>query len=710
MSTSSASVRRIAAAVAAACALALCLAMTGVSAHAAGLTISGADFLYSWAGGSQADEDTTGDTVDVLSVSGAQGDTVFFKVTKGDATIADHMAYTLGSEGQTGEGDFAGLASLKFAGGLDTGATYAVSVYADREETSLLYTGSMRAVFAQIDGIDQPVAIGFRTTSAGESRAFAVPQTISLKQGDASVTYQLATDTDQPISEDPYTYYYAPVDDASTYTATISYVDENGKPITTDTYDSIPVSENRTVEIKQFVSSDDGANYYRCLDWSPTVTFSASGTRSLVVSCKQVDASYASQQGFHVAVINYVYVDADGNQKLITSDKVTVANTTYYKVPDVINLGQGERKNIEDTEESKKYGYVATYRLSGDQDSRLGTDHYLVLQPSDSSNDVTVNYAYDETGPVEWTVQCVYKDPQSGKSIILNDDESPQEVERTIGAYKEYEAHDIPKDGTTYVPADGYKTYKYVYGSDETPLTTTIYYVPSGKKPNVQDYTVTINYADYATKKVITSKQVTISLSHGDYALETDDQFSLGGVTYVRLAGQEQPLRHSFYAGPATYTVWYRDINNVADRNVRVTRVNVVYLPGTNAAATTNGTAGGTATTGAVGTGTGAAAGTTATTAIPTTDNGLAAVGDGTTSTLVGGDGTDLNTERITDEQTPLASGAPDSTQSAGLGVAQGVGIGAAAAAACLLILFLVRRRRNQGDQDQTSSSGTEGR
>lgn len=694
MSTSSASVRRIAAAVAAACALALCLALMGVPAHAAaGLTISGADFLYSWAGGSQADDDTTGETVDVLSVSGAQGDTVFFKVTKGDATIADHMAYTLGSEGQTGEGDFAGLASLKFAGGLDTGATYTVSVYADREETSLLYSGTLQAVFAQIDGFDQPIAIGTRTTAEGESRSFAAPQTITLPSNGA--TYQLATD---PLtSTDPYTYHYVPVDDATTYTATISYVDENGNPITTDTYDSIPVSEDRTVEIKQFVSSDDGANYYRSLDWSPTVTFSASGTRSLMVSCKQVDASYASQQGFHTTTINYV--DESGTP--LFSDRVTVATPTYYGVPASFYTPADDGSVV-----------VGHNLASSGQDSRL-QDGVLTLSPSDTAegtDTVTVRYTTNTTDPVYWTVTCVYRDPQTGKDLVLNGDEEPIKVERTAGKAKEYTARAfIIKDGTTYVPADVNKTYKYTYGSGEMPQTT-IYYVPEGTKPDTGDYTVTINYADYATKKVITSKQVTISLSHGDYALETDDQFSLGGVTYVRLAGQEQPLRHSFYAGPATYTVWCRDINNVADRNVRVTRVNVVYLPGTNAAATTNGTAGGTATTGAAGTGTGAAAGTTATTAIPTTDNGLAAVGDGTTSTLVGGDGTDLNTERITDEQTPLASGASDSTQSAGLGVAQGVGIGAAAAAACLLILFLVRRRRDQGDQDQTSSSGTEGR
>lgn len=140
--------------------------------------ISGATHYFDLAGGEDSqstvtDEDpqsTVADVVDVLDVSGAQGETVFIKVTKGDGVIADRMARPLDElSGQTGEDTIAGVVTMDFKGGLDTKATYGVTVYGDLQETQQLFEGTIYPVFASVDGLESPIPIGTQTVAGGET-------------------------------------------------------------------------------------------------------------------------------------------------------------------------------------------------------------------------------------------------------------------------------------------------------------------------------------------------------------------------------------------------------------------------------------------------------------------------------------------------------------------------------------------------------------
>ena len=186
---------------------------------------------------------------------------------------------------------------------------------------------------------------------------------------------------------------------------------------------------------------------------------------------------------------------------------------------------------------------------------------------------------------------------------------------------------------------------------------------------------------------------------------------SQGGVTYVRLAGQEKPLRHTYYSRQRTYIVWCRNINDTSISHVTINRLLPIYREGQ----ATNGTGNQTSANGQAGDqgqaandqnaqGGQAGQNATTTTGLPTNQN-LSTVGDGTTNTIVGDNGTDLNTERIEDNTTPLAA-ASGSTENSGLSQNQKLGIGiAAAAVAAALIAFLVIRKKKQATADASSDT-----
>lgn len=689
--------RRLLTLVGLACAMALSLVVGGRVALAASTPkVTGANFYYANAA---ADADAGTDAVDVLNVEGSLDQTIYFEVTKGDQVIASHLAYNPDGSNQTGQGDFAGVVTMNFAGGFDTSATYTVKAYADRAETQQVFSGTISAVFAQVEG-QEPFAIGVQTVADGEASTFAAPD--ALEQGGI----QYARQGQDPVSQSPLTYAYKASEDPAdaTFTGTVTYVDQAGNQISQDTYEGIGAN-GRTVDVPNVVSKD-GSAFYRTLAWGDQkVTFTAQGAHEVVVTCVQIDPKYAEGQNLHFYTAYINLVGSDG--QVLGQDKLTVTGDTTYTVPQYLyRTVSGEGSSV-----------VTSYQLASDQSDSHVNDSVISLKTDEKSNgdavNITVTYDKNDAGQVPWLVQCVYNDPNdtdaSGAPKTLVLDSKTQLVDQTPGASATYTAQEkIERNGVTYVPAYDTRDYSYTFGSGDDPVTT-IYYVPEGQKAQTPNYTVTVNYVDYATKRVITSKTINVQFSHGDYAIDSEAQFSLGGVTYVRLAGQEEPLRHTYYGRQRTYTVWYRDINDTSISHVAINRLRVIYREvqggngeGAQANANGNGQAGdqGQATNGQ-----NAQGGQNATaTGLPTNQN-LSTVGDGTTNTIVGDNGTDLNAERIEDNSTPLAASA-GSTEATGLSQNQKLGIGiAAAAVAAALIAFMVIRKKKQATAEAGSDT-----
>jgi hypothetical protein len=105
-----------------------------------------------------------------------------------------------------------------------------------------------------------------------------------------------------------------------------------------------------------------------------------------------------------------------------------------------------------------------------------------------------------------------------------------------------------------------------------------IYYVPEGYVAP-EPYEVSVKYINIATNETIDTATYTASPSmRSDLEIETPESFSKGGVEWIRLAGQDEALRHSFYSGAREYAIYYRDANDNLHKDTIIRTVRVVYI------------------------------------------------------------------------------------------------------------------------------------
>lgn len=151
-------------------------------------------------------------------------------------------------------------------------------------------------------------------------------------------------------------------------------------------------------------------------------------------------------------------------------------------------------------------------------------------------------------------------------------------------------------DGTPYVPWSGNTepiTYIWADLAQGIDLLQYVYYVPQGYTPEAT-YDVTVQYVNIANNAVLRTDTYAISPELSGYmTLMGEERFTTGGNEYVRLAGQEQGIRHGYYSPARLYTVYYRDVNDVinADTVIRRTQIveteRVVTVPGETITTTT---------------------------------------------------------------------------------------------------------------------------
>lgn len=703
--------------------LAAAFALGVVTQPAEALTsddVSGIDYYY---GTGEASK-----TIDVLSVTGSEGDTVFVEMTEDGKVIASHLPFTLGADTGVAEGEgYVGAVSVTIDG-FDPAKTYAIRVYEDREQSGdLLYEGTITPVYAQLnDG--EPQLLAMRTMGDDDAnRAFNAPATYTL----GNATYQLVSN--EPVSEEgqPLTYAYKLAAEAESIDGSITYVDDAGNVLMTTPIEGIKEGESRTVAIPPIITVGEGTNasYWRTVCFGGAVKASYPGTSDFTILCKSLGDAVGNKNGFHKATINYV--DSDG--KVLFSDSVTVTGTYRYTPP---------------SQFTKKTGVLYdVYGLAEGQGS-------ITLSPTTEgveNGEKVYNIVYNTPGdgePMPWTIvlENGSADPKSAARKIST--EVKQVEPGTTATYTV--KPEIEIDGQTYVPVTTTQPeYSYEYGSGVNPILT-IYYVPEGWEPK-DPYDITVRYVNIANGEVLEEHTLTSRYQDRDFLeIASPEGFTQGGVEYVRLAGQDESLWHDYFSSTRDYTIYYRDINDDLSANIVITRTRVVY---DNAGATTTTTEGGaTVTEGGTTTGTtttesgttttegGAATGTTDATGTTAAD-GTAAAGDaaaaggaagadgatadltipegdgltvieGTdtdTATVVDGTGRDLNTMRIEDDETPLASLTDEDNAANATGAASAinkngvliVGIVAAIAAACAIVFFVFFKRRKKQDETE---------
>ena len=666
------------------------------------LNVSGADHYF---------DETKDSLIDILSVTGNKGDQVYINMTKDDEVIADHLAYTIDSEDAAVDAnkDMAGVVSVKFDASVFEGQDsitahkYSVKVYADRNENELIYEGTITPVYKQFEDDGKTEFLAFRMLAEGEDRPFTAPQTIEHN----GIVYDLKSAEPTDINGKQFYLYGRSANVADSTEAHVKYYDNDTKELVKTETVTLAKDSSQEVALEDIIASDADGSIYRTLKLSDSVVVAYPGITEYSIMCKKLNASdWGAIGSFFKATINYT--DTEG-KNLGVVDSVIVNKDYFYTPPTKLYLNES--------------GTVKEYTLAAANES-LNAQGVLELHPGMADSATTFNIVYapvDENAERYWTV------------VLENGSVSPKDAGRVINrvTYKgkpgDSAVHTteakIQVDGVDYVPtASAEASYSHTFGVADMDVEQTIYYVPDGYVAP-EAYDITVKYVNIANNEVIDTRTLTASPSmRADLEVDSPESFTAGGIEWIRLAGQEQPIRHGFYSPAREYVVYYRDVNDDLHANTVIRTLRVVYVdeqgntvtrPTTviDNGTTDNGTVvGGTTTTTTTTTGGAATAGTAAgatTTGLQTGTDLLAIDGGEGNSSLVNEGGTDMGTVRIEDEETPLAA-APGKEAAAKVDNTGAIAIGGvAAAAAAGLIIFFVYKRRKQGNDESSNDDLT---
>lgn len=651
--------------------------MAVVATPALAATVTGADSYVS----------ANQEKMTVLTVDGSAGETVYVKVSRDGQTVADRLEYTLA--------DAQGTVALDFSGTdpFDPSSTYVVSAYGSRDESSALYEGTIRPVYATLAGGGTQL-IGVSTKGESDaSRSFVAPATLTA--GEERV-FSLS----QPEVGEDGTYSYAAQNASDSVTGTLSYVTDDGTVVAQTTVDGITPTQSQTVAVEAVVQDEVGA-FYRSVRFSDEVTLSYLSS-SATVRVKPAEAA----GGYYVAQVKLVSTDGT----TLATDSLSVTKKYAYTAPSVISVAA--------TDEQGRLVYES-YKLVTSADEGQS----VVFEPGDaySQSGEAATFTYrkidteQQTEPLTWVV-VVENIAETATSRRVVEQTSYQVEPGTTASYVVKDSY-TSADGTELFALGSCKgaTYTYEYGSGAD-MVQHVYVAPEGYADTLEPYELTVNYVDVANNEVVRTQTINVTETNADTLVDSPATFVEGGVTYVRLAGQEEPLVHNYFNANRTYTVYYRDVNDTDNADVVIRRLRTIYLPGTttvidggttttdNGTTTTDGgtttTDGGTTVSGADATVNNAGVGGTDDTGAtvvgtPGGENVAIDNGDGSAS-VVTPDGEDAETMRIEDQATPLAG--PSASNSALKTRAVVAALGAAAAV--LAVLFVIFKRRKAQDDN----------
>jgi hypothetical protein len=410
------------------------------------------------------------------------------------------------------------------------------------------------------------------------------------------------------------------------------------------------------------------------------VTASTPGATSFTIPVAKMSSADKAAANYYIATIQLV----DENDRVIATDSVNVTGTYRYTAPSTIY-------KTEPVAEAGGERAVVSYSIQPGQEQTLvfdaAADHV-------TSGERVVKVRYDSS-PFDAPEIPVTFNLVDGTKRVNEAGRVLETVSTSVSAEQPTATPEatVVRDGVTYhlvgEPAD----YAYTRGSGKVPVVNA-YYTPEGYEPPGA-YDVTISYVNFLTGETVTTETFTSDPSRNS-ALEVSapEEFSFNGVDYVKLAGQEAPIEHSYYSGITNYTVYYRDKNDVLTSGTVINTIRVVYADG---ATTTAGAAGASA-AGADG-----AASTDDALSLDGQRTYNVLDGEGNNSSLTNESGVDSNTERIEDEETPLASGLDAASQSKpegsiGSPFESPLPIGVIIASALVLVLAIVVFRRFKTD------------
>ena len=599
--------------------------------------------------------------INVLSVQGSAGDTIFVEVEHNGKVIASRVEYKL-------EGDKTmGIVDLSIDN-YQAGDSYTVRAYADRANRELLYEGTIQPVMANLDNSSN-VMMATRTVAAGEGRSFTPEASLYID----GVNYKIVRDTSGTAAytdaNGVRTYSYESYSPESSISGSITYVNDEGKTVYTQSVAGISAGSSQVVSVPPVVKDSDGV-WYRTVYFGKSVVMENPGQHDFVIHVKKIEATgNLVNPNSYIATINLVSDDGS----ILASDSVTVTGNFTYTAPAKIY----QEHNGQNTTYSLTNNAEQTLYLSADSDGAV-----------DGAKTYTITYTKQnaDAGVVYGTFNLINGTKrENDPGRILGTEDFVVDAESPLATPS---LQNMMIDDENYIIAGGADYYTYDFASGRMPIVN-VYYVPENYvAPDAYD--VTVQYVNLANNEVITTKTYTSSPDQTkDLEIATDATISVNGTDYVRLDGQDAPIYHNYYSNYRTYTVYYRDVNDDLTANVVITRIRTVFADGTVAP--------GAITDESVGATNAATAGTA--TAALNAGALYNAINSGNgTGVITNGEGIDTNSERIEEDANPLASGleGSQSKQQQLVGIAVPLAIGTVVGVAAIVAAVIILRRRNR--------------
>lgn len=595
---------------------------------------------------------------------------LFYDVLYDGKTVYQHVHYTPDDRGVNS----VGIDLEELGDGYSNVTQYSIRVYTGRaaNDSNTVATATMAGIYARPNGDPQQDVLIGSVVSGTAAEEIVPPPTY----------YDQDTDTDYNLVSEGMKYdetarkYYAEYEPyvPTPLEGSITYVDNQGNILKKDTIVNITPDHTgdtpkEVVLVDRFLVQGGEQDLY----YYPTVQIVKAdyyGQIDFVVLCN----AYASTEG----ETGLVKIHFMSNGKEVWGDEVNLTTTTFlYTVPDSFVQIDAES------------GKATQYTLK-DDGNQLNEYHQLVLVPGRAESDYYFEYeaaAADEV--IRWNLILMDGTTNTRLGTKTMDVEPGETVEFDAAAHAP----------AGYVPSQ--ETYTYTYGGEN--LVQYVYYTPDGYVPT-ESYTVTLQFVNIADGAVLQSESVMVNPG-ADTEITCPAEFTAGDNTYVRLGGQSDTYRHSYYSPKRTYTIYYRDVNDTLYANTIITNIETVTTERTETGVTyvedVTTVTGGTVTGPAYATG-------------PAAGTGITGITDDTTgmNQAVNEEGQGLAQEReeqIAEGETPLAQSpggettpeesiTDNDTAKSGLSTALMTGgtVAALVVAIVLVVLIVVQRKRNR--------------
>ena len=626
-----------------------------------------------------------GDSFECATVSGLGDGTLYADVSVGDKVLKKDMTYAFDSASDTfGVVQLNKKASYIAEHSGDITLDFYAAKSAERADASPLLSATVYAVCIQVDG--KPVGsvsesmIAIRTAAAADA-TLAIEAPSQIVRGTS--TYNLVgSGKVTPTLKDGVLYVsYEKADEGTTTVdASVLYVDENGNTLKCDSY-TIAADEQKSVTLRTSIEVD--GKTYAPMAKVKQVTLSADAPEQRVYCVARAEADNTTKD------VTLTYESTEGKQLMV--DRVNVGAGGFLYAPAAVF---SQAHDVE----------VSRYVLTGAKDNLGNT--YTAKQAAklsltrDGAETYTLYYKAEQT-ELAYTVNfALVSAGKNGNTEVNVTKSATAKVSAKADA-----SIDLPKtieqDGVTYTRFGTDETLSYAWAdlSAGRALSDTVYYVASDVVTPVA-YDVTVRYVDAVSGTLLGSKTVTCEADGSAVSITSPESVTFGGKEYERLSGQSAEIAHRFYDPYRIYTIYYALPGSMSAGDVTVTRTVVVDGGVRRYTIDAEGNVSGTDSNGAGGLITTApyTSVTTQASSSDADDNDSSADAS-QTGDVTAPSGESAYEERISDNETPLASGKEDRPSVLGAPVIAGVAT-AAVLLIALVAAFFKKRRTADGTND----------